>query len=147
MSARRVQLFLRREQFQLASSANRADRAMRTRTARAKAASVHDELAHLTNGSETSDAVMLDILSRRPGWIRQDAREFVHAFGKRRSVISIPRGVDARQLIELVVRAEIAVLLGDCDWSILRDLQALAARELQQLAAESKRTTSGSWRL
>ena len=76
---------------------------------------------------------LLEALSNRAGWRRRTGREFVFEFGGRHTIIIVPQAVDVPQLIATVTRAEVSVVLGDCDWRILRELQSLASRELQQL--------------
>ena len=109
--------------------AERADRAMRTSAARTTAESVH---ALVTSGHE-----VLDKLATQRGWTRRNDREFVCAFGGRTSTLNVPAVYDAEQLARLITRIEVNVFLGGgADDLLLRELQALAMRELQRLFAE-----------
>ncbi len=111
---------------------------MRTLVARNVAASVYaatsGALLH-ARPSRDIQHVLLTVLAARRGWTRRSEREYVHTFGNRQSTITIPLQFDAPVLAALVTRAEIAVLLGDCEWPLVSALQALAARELQHLCA------------
>jgi len=109
--------------------AHRADRAMRTTTARRTASEAHELMRVAGEG----EAAPLAALERRRGWRRESEREFVCAFGRRKSSMHVPVPFDAVQLIRLVMRVEVNVCLGDTDPVVLADLQALAQRELHQL--------------
>ena len=47
----------------------------------------------------------------------------------------MPWRLEAPVLAALITRAEINTILGDTEWTLLSELQALAARELQHLCA------------
>jgi hypothetical protein len=132
-----VRRFLQAERYRLVMLSATADRAMRTRAARGRAQAVYASIREWMRGLTLRDGQqpMLDALGRRAGWTRRSHREFIFEFGGRRSIIIVPLAIDVPQLIAIVTRAEVSVLLGDCDWRILKELQSLAARELQQLAA------------
>ena len=108
--------------------ANRADRAMRTTSARRTA----EETYQLLLSNEGRDNLLTTLAVRR-GWQRQDERTFVCMFGTRRGTLTVPEPFDALQLIQLITRVEINVFLGDSDPVVLADLHALAQRELHQL--------------
>ena len=76
-------------------------------------------------------------LGSRPGWSWRSAHTFVHTFGARQTVITVPARLEAPLLAALIARAEIKAVLGDADWTLLSELQTLAARELQHLSAKS----------
>jgi hypothetical protein len=109
--------------------ANRADRAMRTMSARRTA----DETYQLMRAAPDEREALLATLAARRGWQRQDERTFACTFGARRGTLTVPIPFDAVQLIRLITRVEINVFLGDSDPEVLADLQALAQRELHQL--------------
>jgi hypothetical protein len=109
--------------------AERTDRAMRTRVARSTAETIFTLL------QSSSDP--LDALSGHRGWTRRNPAEFVCAFGQRTSTLNIPVTYDLEQLARLITRIEVNVFLGGgADDLLLRELQALAQRELQRLFAD-----------
>lgn len=108
--------------------ANRADRAMRTTSAR-RAAEETFQLLRANEGRES----LLAALAVRRGWQRQNERTFVCTFGGRKGTLTVPSPFDTVQLIQLITRVEINVFLGDSDPVVLADLHALAQRELHQL--------------
>jgi hypothetical protein len=109
--------------------AERADRAMRTSAARNTAQAVH------TLVSSTDD--VLAALTTWRGWSRRNEREFVCAFGDRSATVAVPSPFDARTMARLITRAEVNVFLaGGADDLLVRELQALAHRELEQLFEE-----------
>lgn len=106
--------------------AARADRAMRTRAARTTAETVHAMLRDNTDP--------LASLATQRGWSRRNDREYVCAFGGRTSTLNVPTTWDTEQLARLITRIEVNVFLGGgADDLLLRELQALAQRELQRL--------------
>jgi hypothetical protein len=113
---------------------------MRTFAARRTAASAFATTTHAMvhyRFVRDDQHVLLTALSSRPGWARRTGREFVHTFGGRRAEITAPAQLQAPVLAALITRAEINTLLGDCEWTLLAELQALATRELQHLCASS----------
>lgn len=137
-SARTVARILRAEWFQLAALARRADRAMRTFAARNTASSVYATVNVMKSDGRPvrhSQHVLLASLESRPGWTRRSAHEFVHTFGRRQVEVTMPWRLEAPVLAALITRAEINTILGDTEWTLLSELQALAARELQHLCA------------
>jgi hypothetical protein len=112
--------------------AQRADRAMRTMSARRAAEETH--MLMLAAGVD-GKANLLSALAARRGWQRQGERDFVCVFGDRKGTLTVPSPFDAVQLIGLIARVEINVFLGDSDPVILTELHALAQRELQLLLA------------
>ena len=107
--------------------AERADRAMRTFAARNTAHSVYD-FVRSNSGS------VLDSLATLRGWSRRGEREFVCAFGGRSATVALPRSFDAEQTARLITRTEVNVFLGGgADDILVRELQALAQRELERL--------------
>lgn len=115
---------LRAERNGLRELASRADRAVRTFTARRCAIEAYKLLQNDVRQ-----------LASRPGWSRVDATQFLFTFGQRRAVVTLPAGPSPQQLASLVARTEIKVLLGDRDLEVVANLQALAAGELQRLFA------------
>ena len=114
---------------ELEDLALRADLAMRTRAARTTAESVH------TMVSSSPD--VLESLSTQRGWSRRNDREYVCAFGGRTSTLNVPAAWDNEQLARLITRIEVNVFLGGgADDLLLRELQAMAQRELQRLFEE-----------
>lgn len=140
ISALTVMRILRGEWFQLYSLARRADRAMRSFAARNVAANAYTTVSVL-KGNRRSTTVdqqaLLTLLERRPGWTRQGTREFAHQFGARNVTVTMPWRVDAPALAALITRAEVNTILGDTEWSLLSELQTLAARELQHLCTRN----------
>lgn len=105
---------------------------MRTFAARNTAASAY---ATTVGANRRDQHGLLAVLASRPGWTRRNLHYFVHTFGGRQSEITVPAHLDAPILASLITRAEINTLLGDCDWTLLAELQALGRRELQYLCA------------
>jgi hypothetical protein len=106
--------------------AERTDRAMRTFAARTTAEAAY----HLVRSGDH----VLDALATQRGWSRRSDREFVCAFGDRTSTLNIPEHYDPEQLARLITRVEVNVFLGGgADDLLLRELQAMAQRELQRL--------------
>lgn len=112
---------------ELEELAERADRAMRTYAARNTAHSVYD-FVRSHSGS------VLDSLATLRGWSRRGEREFVCAFGGRTATVALPRSLDAEQAARIITRTEINVFIaGGADDLLVRELQALAQRELERL--------------
>jgi hypothetical protein len=122
--------------------ARRADRAMRTFSARDIAestyATVHDALLSAEDGD--AETRVLNALATRRGWTRKNAGEFTCAFGNRSSVLTVPRPFQSEQFARLVTRVEVNVCLGGTDDALVREFQSLAQRELQRLFDLEKRT-------
>lgn len=113
--------------------AHRADRAMRTMSARRAAEETYALMVATDLGGDDGAARLLSALESRRGWQRQDERQFTCVFGARKGTMTVPSPFDAMQLIRLITRVEINVFLGDSDPEILADLHSLAQRELQLL--------------
>lgn len=111
------------------------DRALRTATARAAAASVYRTIVLAAQGSARPrvEAISLQLLMSRPGWRRQGSREFVHRFGRRQCALEIPQQFEPRSFATLVLRTEMKTMSADCDWRLASELRAMAERELQRL--------------
>lgn len=113
----------------LEALAERADRAMRTSGARTTAESVY------TMVRDADD--VLEALAVRRGWSRRNEREFVCAFGNRTATLAAPRPFDQAMIARMITRAEVNVFLaGGADDLLVRELQAIAQRELEQLFEE-----------
>ncbi|HUR80159.1 MAG TPA: hypothetical protein VM733_05305 [Thermoanaerobaculia bacterium] len=109
--------------------AGRTDRALRTRGARNTAEAVF----HLVRSTDN----VLDALARQRGWQRRADDEFVCSFGGRTSTLNVPAHYDVEQIARLITRIEVNVFLGGgADDLLLRELQAMAQRELERLFAE-----------
>jgi hypothetical protein len=116
--------------------AERADRAMRTFSARSTAESAYGAVRDALLSAEDDDAEtrVTNALSQRRGWKRLNNREFVCSFGDRSSVLTVPQPFDSGLMAQLITRVEVNVFLGDgMHYELLRELQALAQRELQRL--------------
>ena len=123
-------------EFMFDDLAHRADRAMRTMSARRAAEEMYGlMLAATSGGSQDGAGALLSALAARRGWRRHDEANFVCTFGTRKGTLTVPSPFDAIELIRLMTRVEINVFLGDSDPAILADLHALAQRELQLLMA------------
>jgi hypothetical protein len=121
---------------ELAARAERADRAMRTFRARTTAETVYELVRDAVEAGppEEAESRILAILAAQRGWSRRSDRELACSFGERTSVLSIPRPFDTEQLARLITRTEVNVFLGGgADDALMRELQSLAARELQRL--------------
>lgn len=115
----------------LEGMAERADRAMRTFAARNTAQSVYT----LVRNSSS----VLDELATMRGWTRRGAQDFVCSFGGRSATIAIPRTFSPLELARLITRTEVNVFLTTgTDDLLMRELQALAQRELQRLFEENE---------
>lgn len=118
----------------------RADRALRTSSARRTAVEIYelarDAVRRGDPAAQGAEEQILDALSHRPGWRRRGEREFVCTFSGRTGTMAVPRPFDFEVLTRLVARVEVNVFLGDCDPQILKDLQSLSQRELQRLLDE-----------
>lgn len=111
--------------------AERADRAMRTFAARNTAQSVYEFVRR------NPDPV--EVLGTLRGWTRRSEREFVCAFGGRSATVALPRSFDSEQTARLITRTEVNVFLGGgTDDLLVRELQALAQRELERLFNEEE---------
>ncbi|HVE72465.1 MAG TPA: hypothetical protein VNI54_13965 [Thermoanaerobaculia bacterium] len=114
---------------ELEEIAERTDRAMRTRMARSTAETIHTLVRSSPNA--------LDALAGHRGWMRRSDDEFVCTFGTRSSTLNVPSTYDLEQLTRLITRIEVNVFLGGgADDLLLRELQALAGRELERLFDE-----------
>lgn len=116
--------------------AERADRAMRTFSARNTAEAVYELVQEALLSAEAIDAEsrVLNALAKQRGWQQKNEREFVCSFGDRSCTLTIPRPFDRQQLTRLIARVEVNVFLGGgADHPFLQDLQSLAQRELQRL--------------
>ena len=116
--------------------AARADRAMRTFSARNTAEAAYTVVQEALLSAEAIDAEarVLKALASQRGWTRRNDREFVCTFGERSAVLNVPRPFDRKQLTQLITRIEVNVCLGGgVDDALMRELQSLAQRELQRL--------------
>lgn len=123
--------------------AERADRAMRTFSARNTAEAAYEMVQEALLSPEAADAEsrVLSALAKQRGWKQKNDREFVCTFGDRSCTLTIPRPFDRQQITRLITRVEVNVFLGGHrDDSLMRELQSLAQRELQRLFdAETQR--------
>jgi hypothetical protein len=116
--------------------AERADRAMRTFSARNTAESAYELVQEALLSAEEIDAEsrVLNALAKQRGWKRKSDREFVCTFGDRSCTLTIPQPFDRQQIARLITRVEVNVCLGGHnDDALMRELQSLAQRELQRL--------------
>jgi hypothetical protein len=115
----------------------RADRALRTSSARRIAVEIYelarDAMRQPGSPVGGSEERILEALSQRPGWRRRADREFICSFSGRNGSMAIPRPFDFEVLTRLIARVEVNVFLGDCEPAMLKDLQFLSQRELQRL--------------
>lgn len=116
--------------------AERADRAMRTFSARNTAESSYEVVQNALLSPEAVDVEtrVLNALAAHRGWKRKNEREFVCTFGDRSCTLTVPRPFDRQQMTRLITRVEVNVFLGGhSDDALMRELQSLAQRELQLL--------------
>ena len=116
--------------------AERADRAMRTFSARNTAEAAYEMVQEALLSPEAVDAEsrVLSALAKQRGWKKKNDREFVCTFGDRSCTLTIPRPFDRQQVTRLITRTEVNVFLGGHqDDALMRELQSLAQRELQRL--------------
>ena len=107
--------------------AARADRAMRTSAARNTAHAVYAFV-------RDHQGRVLDSLATLRGWSRRNDREFLCAFGGRSAIVALPTSFDDEQTARLITRTEVNVFLGGgADDLLMRELQAMAQRELERL--------------
>ena len=114
----------------------RADRAMRTFSARNTAESSYEvvQIALLSPESTDVETRVLNALATHRGWKRKNEREFVCTFGDRSCTLTVPRPFDRQQMTRLITRVEVNVFLGgNVDHALMQDLQSIAQRELQRL--------------
>ena len=123
--------------------AERADRAMRTFSARNTAESSYEVVQNALLSPEAVDVEtrVLNALGAHRGWKRKNEREFVCTFGDRSCTLTIPRPFDRQQVTRLITRVEVNVFLGGhADDALMRELQSLAQRELQLLFDQEAQT-------
>jgi hypothetical protein len=116
--------------------AERADRAMRTFSARNTAESTYEVVQNALLSPEAADVEtrVLNALAAHRAWKRKNDREFVCTFGGRSCTLTVPRPFDRQQMTRLITRVEVNVFLGNqVDDALMRELQSLAQRELQRL--------------
>jgi hypothetical protein len=116
--------------------AERADRAMRTFSARNTAESSYEMVQNALLSAEAVDVEtrILNALEHHRGWKRKNDREFVCTFGDRSCTLNVPRPFERQQLTRLITRIEVNVFLGgQVDDALMRELQSLGQRELQRL--------------
>lgn len=116
--------------------AERADRAMRTFSARNTAEAAYEMVQEALLSPEAADAEsrVLSALAKQRGWKKKNEREFVCSFGDRSCTLTVPRPFDRQQVTRLIARVEVNVFLGGHrDDALMRELQSLAQRELQRL--------------
>lgn len=109
---------------------------MRTHRARNTAEATYAFVRDALLSAEEHDAEtrVLNALEKQRCWSRRNRHEFVCTFGDRSSVLTVPRPFDPDQLARLITRVEVNVFLGNgADDSLMRELQSLAQRELQNL--------------
>ena len=117
---------------------DRADRALRSATARSSAEATYEVIRRAVQDGEpaTEDdarSLMLETLSKRRAWHRIGENEFECAFGKRTARLQVPVPFDTDLFFERIARAEVDAFLGDSEPAMLADLHVLAQRELRRL--------------
>ena len=109
---------------------------MRTFRARSTAETTYNLVrdALLSADDQDVETRVLNALEKHRSWSRRSNTEFVCTFGDRSAVLTVPRPFDPDQLTRLITRVEVNVFLGGgADDALMRELQSLAQRELQNL--------------
>jgi hypothetical protein len=119
----------------LSSIAERADRSLRTFSARRTTEETYETLRPFVRAGEHA---LLDALGTLRSWTRPGYDRFICAFGDRSAILTVPIPYNPQALLRLITRTEVNVFLGDSDATLLPELHAIAQRELETLMARDR---------
>jgi hypothetical protein len=117
------------------SLAERADRSLRTYSARRTTEETYEALSPSVKAGEQA---LLDALGSLRSWTRPEYGRFVCSFGDRSAIVTLPIPFNPQALLRLIIRTEVNVFLGDSDAVLLPELHAIAQRELETLMARDR---------
>jgi hypothetical protein len=117
---------------------DRADRALRSATARSSAEATYEAIRNAVNAAapesdEEKRRLMLEALASRRAWKRISDSEFVCSFSNRAVPMHVPEPFDTDIFYKRIATAEVEAFLGDSEPLMLADLHMLAQRELRRL--------------
>ena len=115
--------------------AERADRSLRTFSARRTTEETYEALQPFVSSGEQA---LLDALGSLRSWSRPEYSRFICAFGNRSAVLTVPIPFNPQALLRLITRTEVNVFLGDSDPMLLPELHSIAQRELERLLARDR---------
>jgi len=119
----------------LSSIAERADRSLRTFSARRNTEETYETLSPFVKAGEQA---LLEALGALRSWSRPEYARFICAFGDRSAILTVPIPYNPQALLRLITRTEVNVFLGDSDPMLLPELHAIAQRELETLMARDR---------
>jgi hypothetical protein len=119
----------------LSALAERADRSLRTFSARRTTEETYETLQPFVRAGEEA---LLGALASLRAWSRPEPSRFVCAFGERTANVTLPIPFNPYALLRLIIRTEVNVFLGDSDPVLLPMLQSIAQRELERLLARDR---------
>jgi hypothetical protein len=119
----------------LQSIAERADRSLRTFSARRTTEETYETLRPFVRSGEQA---LLDALGGLRSWSRPEYGRFLCTFGDRQAILTVPIPFNPQALLRLITRTEVNVFLGDSDPMLLPELHSIAQRELERLLARDR---------
>lgn len=119
----------------LNSLAERADRSLRTFSARRTTEETYETLSPFVGKGEQA---LLDALGTLRSWSRPEPGRFLCTFGDRSAIVTVPIPFNPQALLRLIIRTEINVFLGDSDPKLLPELHSIAQRELERMMARDR---------
>lgn len=119
----------------LSSLAERADRSLRTFSARRNTEETYDALSPFITSGEQA---LLDALGTLRSWTRPEYGRFICAFGDRSAILTVPIPFNPQAMLRLIIRTEVNVFLGDSDPKLLPELHSIAQRELERMMASDR---------
>ena len=119
----------------LSSIAERADRSLRTFSARRTTEETYEALQPFVQSGEEA---LLGALGSLRSWSRPEYSRFICSFGDRSAILTVPIPYNPQALMRLITRTEVNVYLGDSDPMLLPELHSIAQRELERLLARDR---------